>query len=687
MTVTAGSRVREHDGNGITTTFNGPMSYVRSDVAAYIIESGVSTKLPPASYDVDYLGRGIGTRVRMSVAPTVGQKLRLIREMPYEQDVDITNQSAFLPEVLEKGMDVLAMQIQQLADRQERGLYYPEDYPGDIPDMRLPPPESQKLLGWNFAGDALRNVDLDPNGAGDLLLRSDLADPTGGGNLVAFRQLGTGAATRDIMEKLREVISLRDYYQVADGANWVPAFNRALVYLSSGGGGRLYIPAGTYPVTGSIDISGYDNIWIDGCGQDNTIITTNSPVAPIILSNADRKYRKFTNFTLTSSVTRTSGAHMDFLVERRSVIEDVKITEHFDGINMRGYEECEIKRVRIVKPSGYGRGLVIGTFGLFGAGANLHVIGVFIRGGNDLTADPPVGSLGIQIYDCDAVYMIDTDVGGCIDGNMNINSSVRTANFFFNSCYFDATKNGHCITVQGAGTKDKWAFTGCWIGGGGILPGGANDACSILFADHGSYNGIQLANCRFHLSKGSGVNIGRAGEFSFTGCFFQQNGSGGSGNQYGFKYAPSSAIGPGPLLSGCYFSGNTPKAIQTTANAREVVIEGCSIDNGVDISPGTTRRATGFDKAGNSYASASTMTISPFHDFIVVNGTTNISTIQPTYAGHRITIFFTGVLTVIDGSGGIRLNGAGVNYTTAGGSTLTLSCDGSEWIENSRTST
>jgi len=683
MTVTADSRVREHLGDGVATVFNGPMAYMRSDVLAYIIEGGVTTQLAPSSYDVLYLGRSTGTRVRLSVAPTVGQTLRLIRTMPYEQDVDITNQGAFLPEVLEKGMDVLSMQIQQLADRQELSLHYPENYPGPFPSLILPDPEAGSFLRWNSDKTALINADIDPDGAGDLLLRSDLDDPTAGGRLVAFRQNGAGAAVRDIFEKLREVVSLRDYYQVVDGLNWVPAFTRALAYLGSIGGGRLYIPAGTYPITGTIDITGYDNIWIDGCGQDNTIITTNSPSATMINSNADRKYRKFSNFTLTSSVTRTSGAMMDFLVERRSVITDVKITRHFDGILMRGFEETEINRVRIVNPSGYGCALQVGTYNLLGSGANLHVTGCFFRGGDDLVATPHVGSVGVRLYDCEALYMFDTDVGGFIDGDLDVYSAQRTINHFFTQCYFDATRDGHCILIHGAGAKDKWAFANCWIGGAGKL-GGTPTACGLLAADEGSYGGILFANCRFHDSLGSGVAISKAGGFQFTGCNFEANGVGGGGSRYGFRYAPGSPVGPGPVLTGCVFNGNVPKAIQVTANGREVFVGEAAIDNGVDIAEGVMKRATGWDKASNQYASATTVTISPFHDYIVINGTNNIARISPTYTGHMLTVMFTGALVVIDNSAGLKLAG---NYTTVAGSVLTLRCDGAEWYEIGRVNT
>lgn len=491
--------------------------------------------------------------------------------------------------------------------------------------------------------------------------------------------------SRKNANKLRDFVSVKDFGAVGDGVtDDTAAINAAISRLQTKGGGHLYFPSGTYNVSEAIDLSAIDNLWIDGSGQDNTIIVTSHASAPVLYSNADRKYRKFSNFTISSSVTRTSGAFIDLLVERRSIIEDLKLTGWFDGINVRGFEETEIRRCKIVNPSGYGAAISAGTFGLFGSGANLHLIGCFLRGNDDITQNAPTGSLGLRIFDCDAVYGIDMDIGGFIDGDMSVNASVRADNFFFSQCYFDATRDGHCITVMGAGAKSRWEFSGCWIGSGGTLAGGSNSACGLFLADQGGYNGIQFTGCRFHLSKGSGVSQGRAGAIQFTGCMFEGNGTGLSGNQYGFNYTPGAAVGPGPLLTGCYFTGNTPKGVRTTTNAREVVLSGCVFDNGADITEGTAVLVSVFDKTSNTYASAHPLPISPGHNYAIVTGTTNFSAISATYAGHNLTLKFNGVVTVVDGAGNLHMPS---NFTTAAGSTLTLICDGAEWWEVSRSNT
>lgn len=116
MTVTANSRRREYEGNGVATVFNGPMAFSKAHVKAYIFAGGVLTLIPSSAYAVDRLGNEGGVRVTLVTPPALNQKLVLLRLMPYTQDVDVTNQSAFHAETIEKGFDALEMQIQQVVD-------------------------------------------------------------------------------------------------------------------------------------------------------------------------------------------------------------------------------------------------------------------------------------------------------------------------------------------------------------------------------------------------------------------------------------------------------------------------------------------------------------------------------------------------------------------------------------------
>ena len=105
-----------------------------------------------------------------------------------------------------------------------------------------------------------------------------------GSDMIGFIQSGTGAQSRTVEDKLREIeISVTDFGAVGDwngltGTNNLPAFNAAIAHLKSLGGGRLKIPAGAYWLNGIWDISGDRSITIEAFGTvrnlDVELLTT-----------------------------------------------------------------------------------------------------------------------------------------------------------------------------------------------------------------------------------------------------------------------------------------------------------------------------------------------------------------------------------------------------------------------------
>ncbi|MEE7545844.1 hypothetical protein HF319_01195 [Xanthomonas sp. Kuri4-1] len=679
MAVSGSSRRREYQGDGVTTTFAGPVAFEAAQLQVFIVNSASVALQTSSAYGLDGLGSADGTRLVMATAPAPTDRLVILRVLSYSPPTNIESEEAFSATAVERIMDSVTMQIQQLADRQDRSIRFPEVHAGNMPDLTLPIPESGKVLGWNEEATGLCNISLD--GTRDLELRGDVNDEAGAAAPASFRQAASDIGTRSVLEKLSDIVSIRDFYDSGDGQDWLPAFNRAISYLSGVGGGRLYLPSGTYDVSGHIDISGIDNLWIDGCGQDNTVVRTTSATSDLFYSNADRKYRKFSNFTAGSTVVKTAGAMFNFLAERRSIIEDVKVTGWFYGINFSGFEEVELHRVKIVNPSGSGVALSLGTKGSFGSGANMHVVGCFFRGNDDMTQAAPIAYWGVQAYDIDALYMLDTDIGGFVTGDLRVDAAVRAANFYFTSCFFDATRDSNCVTITGPGAKQQWSIVGCWFASAGKLPGGSSSACGLFMDDAGSYSGIQFTGCRFFANSGAGVYQSRIGSVQFVGCSFQSNGTPTANYRYGYMYAPTTASMPGPLLSGCRFDGNSPKAVFLGELAREVTMSGNTMDNGMDFTSGTLSYVHGFDKTSRDVASAATIAIQPSHCYVVVTGTNNIAGITATFPGHQVTLKFNGILTVIDNSQNLRLAS---NFTVAANSTLTLICDGAEWQEVAR---
>lgn len=270
MTVPATSRRREYQTNGVTRIFDGPMSYISSYVRAYLRDgSGAVTELAQSSYNVERLGRTNGVRVIFDAAPASGYTLILLRVMPYQQDVDITNQGAFLPETVEKGYDDLAMQIQQLNDLSFQQSLVGGFFSWDALGLRIRNVGSPVL-----SGDASNKGYTDARDLAEAVARA-LADdqlrayietlvaglPSG---LGYFTQGGVGSVPRTFQDVLRETDRPKDRGAVGDGVSndTVPLQNSMRssrdVYIAAGQ--TLYLPSG-------LAVSGLSDLNIYGGGR------------------------------------------------------------------------------------------------------------------------------------------------------------------------------------------------------------------------------------------------------------------------------------------------------------------------------------------------------------------------------------------------------------------------------------
>lgn len=102
------------------------------------------------------LGNANGGTVTYPIAPTVplasGSEVVVARRVPFLQTTKIGNQGAFLPEIHEEVMDLLAMQIQQLNANQTNSLQAPLS--DGLLDMTLPSVAARagKVLGFDEDG-------------------------------------------------------------------------------------------------------------------------------------------------------------------------------------------------------------------------------------------------------------------------------------------------------------------------------------------------------------------------------------------------------------------------------------------------------------------------------------------------------------------------------------------------------
>lgn len=98
-----------------------------------------------------------------------------------------------------------------------------------------------RVIVQDAAGTTIR--DVDPINTS---IAADLADG-GGLALIGFLQEGDGAVVRNARDKAREVVSVKDFGAVGDGLTIDrAAIQKAIDYVGQSGGGRVFIPGGTY---------------------------------------------------------------------------------------------------------------------------------------------------------------------------------------------------------------------------------------------------------------------------------------------------------------------------------------------------------------------------------------------------------------------------------------------------------
>lgn len=114
-----------------------------------------STLTLVTDYSVAGVGAATGS-VTLVAALAVGEKLTVVRSVPFTQDADYVNNDGFPAESHEDALDKLVMMAQQLKERIDLAITLAASSSGV--SASLPSAEAGKLLGWNGAGTALVNV-------------------------------------------------------------------------------------------------------------------------------------------------------------------------------------------------------------------------------------------------------------------------------------------------------------------------------------------------------------------------------------------------------------------------------------------------------------------------------------------------------------------------------------------------
>lgn len=163
MTVSSTTSRNEYNGNGVTDTFAYTFRILdQAHIAVYV--EGV-LKAITTDYTVSDVGLSGGGDVVLTTPPITGTaNVIFLRSVPLTQETDYVENDPFPAEAHEDALDKLTMIVQQQQEEIDRSITLSPSAPSGA-SLVIPAPESDTVLSWNTAADALENKTIASLGA------------------------------------------------------------------------------------------------------------------------------------------------------------------------------------------------------------------------------------------------------------------------------------------------------------------------------------------------------------------------------------------------------------------------------------------------------------------------------------------------------------------------------------------
>lgn len=254
MTVASTTTKVSYSGNGTTTVFTVPFYFLAAADLRVILRSGATETVQTLTTQYTVTGAGVpsGGTVTMLAAPASGTTLTILRNVSPTQETDLLPNDRLPAESLETALDKATMLIQQLDEVADRALQYPASDAAVSPTLPAASARASKFLSFDASGNPVATVGTNATAS-------------------TFLQAGAGAVTRSVNDKLRDVVSVKDFGAVGDGLTDDTAALQAAIDAASGiGGAVVSFPVGVFLVTSVINAA--SNVQFVGSGIGATII-------------------------------------------------------------------------------------------------------------------------------------------------------------------------------------------------------------------------------------------------------------------------------------------------------------------------------------------------------------------------------------------------------------------------------
>jgi hypothetical protein len=423
----------------------------------------------------------------------------------------------------------------------------------------------------------------DVSGMGDMLKAT--YDPTSvSGDAFSsantkFLQTGTGAVSRTVQARLRDVINVVDYGADPSGvAASHTAINNAIARAQALGGGTVFLPSGTYKITSPITIA-TDDINLVGAGIEATRIVpafaSNNVAISIGVSNyarvADLSIRGDTDGTnrVTAGVRITSAYHP--LLERLN-IEYCQSNIYLANGSPLPYAAL----LSDIRTNFGGVGLQIGDLGNTNWWQN-----VLLRNCSFGAATVA----GVRIY---TVGGLQWNGGECIFNADNMQLLPGTGQtiggFQINNVFFDTPNSNNInadVTVNGTSGKIiDLTFTSCSINN---AQAGYGAAFNGKLTGTRDIDSVKFLGCSFVINATYGLYMQRVQNIDVVHCHFVSNGVAASNTYAGIN------IGSGTdriRVRGGYsgarqdFSALQKDGVRIDSTATNVSLDGIDVSTG-----------------------------------------------------------------------------------------------------------
>lgn len=356
MTVEVTDSRERYATDGTSTTFaigfyflaNSHLQVVHTDSA------GAETILPlTTGYSVTGAGDENGGSITTTTTYPSGGYITIVRDVPITQLTDYVSQDAFPAESHEAALDKLTMIVQQQDERLSRALSFPVSDP--ITRAQATFPVSEDRLDRFVVFDSTTGLP-EMSTVTQTQVASAVAAAYAAGSTadaVTFLQAGTGATSRSTQSKLREVISVKDFGAVGDGAADDTVAIQAAVTQAGVEAGVVFVPSGTY-ISTTIDVP--SNVTIYGEGPGLSIIKRKAAHTAPILRALGAELARLRNITIsdltveglevfgTADLSQATGHGIWIAYADNVLLENVRSTGHnHNGIHLTSVSKSLVK--------------------------------------------------------------------------------------------------------------------------------------------------------------------------------------------------------------------------------------------------------------------------------------------------------------------------------------------------------